>query len=230
MPLEISKSFVVRAPRAAAWDFLTDPARVVRCLPGAALTNQIDERTYAGTVTVKVGPVTASYKGTLRFDRLDKDAGTAEVVAAGQDVRGKGGADMRMTSQLIERTPGETEVIVTSQLNIVGVLAQFGRGMIQDVSDQMFQKFADAVRAELETAAAAPESPAAGTSTVPAIGATTSAAADAPSGGRASAPPIDVLALGSTAVARTARRTLRSWLVWPLLIALVAILYWLFRG
>jgi carbon monoxide dehydrogenase subunit G len=150
MPIEIAKSFVVKASPVAVWTFLTDPVRVARCLPGAAITNQVDERTHAGTIAVKVGPVTATYKGTLRFERLDAGTRTAELVAAGQDVRGKGGADMRMTSTLVERAPGETEVEITSQVNVVGILAQFGRGMIQDVADRIFGKFVEAVRAELE--------------------------------------------------------------------------------
>ena len=150
MAMEISKSFVVKASAEAAWNFLTDPARVARCLPGAAITSQVDERTHAGTITVKVGPVAATYKGTMRFERLDAATRTAEIVAAGQDVRGKGGADMRMTSRLVERAPGETEVLITSQVNVMGILAQFGRGMIQDVSDQMFGTFVSAMRAELE--------------------------------------------------------------------------------
>ena len=156
MALEISKSFVVKASPEAAWSFLTDPARVARCLPGAQITNQVDEKTYAGTITMKVGPVAASYKGTMTFEQLDPAARTAAIVAAGQDVRGKGGADMRMTSRLVERAPGETEVQITSQVNVMGILAQFGRGMIQDVSDQMFDKFVAAARAELETSSRCP--------------------------------------------------------------------------
>ena len=67
--MKITKTFVVQASPDATWRFLTDPARVAQCLPGAAITGQIDERTHAGTVTMKVGPVTASFKGTLRFER-----------------------------------------------------------------------------------------------------------------------------------------------------------------
>src|SRR5689334_6745106 len=107
MAIPIEKSVVIRAPLAAVWDFLTDPQRVVRCLPGAAITGQVDERTWTGTITMKVGPVAASYKGKVRFERLDAAAHEAEIVASGQDVRGKGGADLRMTSRLIERSPGE---------------------------------------------------------------------------------------------------------------------------
>jgi carbon monoxide dehydrogenase subunit G len=191
MAIDISKSFLVHASPEAAWNFLTDPVRVARCLPGAAITGQVDERTHAGTITVKVGPVTATYKGTMRFERLDPAARTAEIVAAGQDVRGKGGADMRMTSTLVERAPGETEVRITSQVNVMGILAQFGRGMIQDVSDQMFGRFVEAVRAELEK---------------------TDDAATAPP---AAAPAIDALALGSAVVgkatARAAEKLLGRW-------------------
>ena len=139
--------------RKPAWAFLTDPRRVAQCLPGAAVTEQIDERTHAGTITMKVGPITAAFKGTMRFERLDAAARTAEIVGSGQDVRGKGGANMRMTSRLVERAPGETEVTITSDVNIIGSLAQFGRGIIQDIADQVFEKFVGAVREQLETPA-----------------------------------------------------------------------------
>src|SRR3954462_11684652 len=130
MGMEITKSFVVQAPAAAVWDFLVDPYRVARCLPGAARTEQGDDSTYVGTMTVKVGPVTASYRGKLHFDRLDAEAREGELSASGQGTQGKGGADMRMKSRVAPRGPAETEVTVVSDVNVVGVLAQFGRGMI----------------------------------------------------------------------------------------------------
>lgn len=199
--MEISKTFVVKTSPEAAWSFLTDPGRVVRCLPGAALTGQVDERTHAGTITVKVGPVTATYKGTMRFERLDTATWTAEMVAAGQDVRGKGGADMRMTSRLIERAPGETEIAVTSQVNVMGVLAQFGRGMIQDVSDQLFQKFVEAARAELEAPGSAPDA--------------------------TSAAPVQALSLGAVAARRAVGRTARRPVTWVGALIVLLLLYWL---
>jgi len=150
MGIPIEKSFIVAAPAAAVWEFLTDPAKVASCLPGAAITGKEDDQTWGGTMTVKVGPVTASYRGRLRFERLDAAAREAEIAASGQETRGKGGADMRMKSRVVERGPGETEVTVVSDVNVVGVLAQFGRGMIQDVSDQLFRKFTDAMRRQLE--------------------------------------------------------------------------------
>ncbi len=226
MAMEISKSFVVKASREAAWNFLTDPVRVARCLPGAAITGQVDERTHAGTITMKVGPVAASYKGTMRFERLDTAAWTAEIVAAGQDVRGKGGADLRMSSTLVERAPGETEVSITSQVNVMGILAQFGRGMIQDVSDQMFATFVAAVRAELEMPENQPGSPTAAVDrerTAP-IAETQD---ETPSEGTA---PIEVLSFGSAVVGRAAGRTVAKPAVWIGGIVLLVILYWFWRG
>ena len=152
MAIPIEKQFVVNAARRDVWAFLTDPSRVAGCLPGASITEQVDERTHAGTIAVKVGPVSARYKGTVRFERLDEEAGEAEIAAAGQDVRGKGGADLRMTSRVVARGPAETEVTVSSAVNITGILAQFGRGIVQDVSDQMFLRFTEAMRAALESA------------------------------------------------------------------------------
>ena len=148
--MRIEKSFVVKAAPAAVWAFLTDPQRIARALPGAAIQEQIDPQTYSGTMTVKVGPVSTSYRGQMRFEKLDQAAGVAEIVASGQDVRGKGGAEMRMTSRVVQRAPGETEVTVVSDVNITGILAQMGRGMIEQVSDQMFEIFTNAARVELE--------------------------------------------------------------------------------
>src|SRR5262249_39099068 len=135
--LRFEQSFTIKAPPERVWAFLTDPTRAATALPGAALTDKIDDQTYGGTITVKVGPISARSRGKVRFERLDPASRTAEIVAAGQDTTGRGGADLRMTSQLSEPAPGETQVSVVSELSVTGILAQFGRGMIQDVSDQM---------------------------------------------------------------------------------------------
>src|SRR5438128_10569795 len=118
MAFEIVKTFVVRSPTEQVWSFLTDPEKVARCLPGAAITGKIDEKTWQGTMTVKVGPVSSSYKGKVAFEKLDAAARTAEILASGQDVRGRGGADLRLTSTLLPKAPGETEVTTTSRVNV----------------------------------------------------------------------------------------------------------------
>jgi carbon monoxide dehydrogenase subunit G len=150
MGLRFEHVFLVKAPADRVWDYLTDPFRVAPALPGAAITEKLDDRTYAGTITVKVGPVSTRYKGTARFETLDPATRTAEMVASAQDTSGRGGADMRMTSRMVERPDGATEVSVVSDVNVTGIMAQFGRGLMQDVSDQMLQRFTEAVRAELE--------------------------------------------------------------------------------
>ena len=229
MALEISKSFVVKASPEAAWSFLTDPVRVARCLPGAQITNQVDEKTYAGTITMKVGPVAASYKGTMTFERLDPVARTAALVAAGQDVRGKGGADMRMTSRLVERAPGETEVQITSQVNVMGILAQFGRGMIQDVSDQMFEKFVAAARAELESVAPEPHAPGPTPQAPESASQAPSPKPQAPIA-KSPEPPIEVLSFGSAIVGRAAGRVVRQPIVWVGIAAVLFFAYLIWRA
>ena len=200
MALEITKSFSVKAPVAAVWEFLIDPARVARCLPGAAITGKLDDKTYTGTMAVKVGPVGASYKGQIVFASLDAVAHRAEIVGTGQDVRGKGGADMKLVSTLKEGTPGVTEVTAVSMINVTGILAQMGRGMIQDVSDQMFQIFSERMRGELEAQAAATAAPAPVESAPAAVPVATTAsaaaspAAVAPASPAASAAPAAAIA------------------------------------
>ena len=231
MGIQIEKNFVINAARGDVWAFLTDPSRVAGCLPGAAITGEVDERTHAGTIAVKVGPVSARYKGTVRFERLDQEEGVAEIVAAGQDVRGKGGADMRMTSRVVARGPVETEVTVSSTVNISGILAQFGRGMIQDVSDEMFRRFTDAMRAALESApdgagADTPvgDGPAADASDAarPAAG---SPGAQAPGGVAAGSDAIDAVALGATVGSRALGRAVRRPGFWLAVVIAAAILW-----
>ncbi|HEX9572685.1 MAG TPA: SRPBCC family protein [Myxococcales bacterium] len=225
MAIEITKRFVVKAPPAAVWGFLTDPQRVAHCMPGAAITDRIDEKTFAGTMAVKVGPVSTSYKGKVVFERLDEGTRTAEIVATGQDIRGRGGADLRLTSSIKEVSPGETEVTAASKVNITGILAQMGRGMVQDVSDHLFQVFSQCMRAELETAAAAPApAPAA---TAPATSAAPVAAA---AGSRGAAPEaLDLGSLGAKVAGLAAGRAIRRPAFWVAVAAAAVLLYLLFR-
>ena len=160
MAFEIVKTFVVRSTPEQVWSFLTDPEKVARCLPGAAITGKLDDKTWQGTMTRQGRARLLQLQGQGRLREARRRGAHAEIVATGQDVRGRGGADLRLTSTLLQKAPGETEVTTTSRVNITGILAQMGRGMVQDVGDQMFQVFSQRVRAELETApAAAPAQP-----------------------------------------------------------------------
>ncbi|HWE24832.1 MAG TPA: SRPBCC family protein [Myxococcales bacterium] len=233
MAIEIVKTFVVKAPPATVWGFLTDPQRVARCMPGAAITDRIDDKTFAGTMAVKVGPVSTSYKGKIVFERLDPGARTAEIVATGQDVRGRGGADLRLTSSIKEVAPGETEVTAASKVNITGILAQMGRGMVQDVSDQLFQTFSQRMRAELEPASGAPGASAAGgaASETPASGkpASSAPAASATTAAPARGEALDLGSLGAKVAGRAAGRAVRRPAFWIVVIAVAGLLYLLFR-
>jgi carbon monoxide dehydrogenase subunit G len=232
MAFEIVKKFVVNAPPAAVWKFLIDPERVASCLPGAAITGKLDDKTYTGTMSMKVGPVSSSYKGKIVFDKLDDASMTAELSGVGQDVKGRGGADLKMKSEVKQNAAGETEVTATSQVNITGILAQMGRGMIQDVSDQMFQIFSQRLRAQLETAPAAP-TPAAEAiaAAAPAAAPVAIQAVPAPiQAVPAPLPPkpevLDVGSIGARAAGNAVRRTFSSPGFW-ITIAVMAVAAWL---
>ena len=253
MALRFEHAFTVKASPDKVWAYLTDPYRVAPALPGAAITEKTGEGTWNGTITVKVGPVAARYKGTVHFEALDAAARTATIVARGQDLSGRGGADMKMESRLSEKTPGETEVAMISEVNVTGIMAQFGRGLVQDVSNQMFQKFTEAARAELEkptpaapvpapleraavAATAALESPIAAAGATPLVVApsssasslaSSSAAAPAPVPAPAAAPPIEVVSFGTKLLARAVGRMMRTPSFWIVVAAIAAVVYWL---
>jgi carbon monoxide dehydrogenase subunit G len=233
MGLRFENAFTIKARPEKVWAYLTDPYRVAPALPGAAITEKTGEGTWNGTITVKVGPVAAKYKGTVRFESMDPAARTATIVARGQDLSGRGGADMKMESRLSEKTPGETEVVMVSDVNVTGIMAQFGRGLVQDVSNQMFQKFTEAVRAELERPDEAPaEAPAPSTSpptSSPPVATAVSGSAAAPAPPSPSAPtpapPIEVFSFGGKILARAGGRMMRRPLFWVVVAAAAVLIY-----
>jgi uncharacterized protein len=231
MAFEIVKKFVVNAKPEAVWSFLIDPTRVASCLPGAAITGKLDDKTWQGTMTIKVGPVSSSYKGKIVFERLDEPSMTAELSGIGQDVRGRGGADLKMKSVVRQNAQGETEVTATSLVNITGILAQMGRGMIQDVSDQMFQIFSQRLRAQLEPTAAAPGPSAAvpGAAAVPgeaeAVATAPPAVAATPTVPAPKPEVLDVGSIGARAATNAALRAARNPTVWLAIAAAATALY-----
>ena len=146
--MKIEEKFTVAASADDVWAFLTDPERVAGALPGAEISEQVDENTYKGGMEVKVGPLAAAYTGTVAFD-LDEEERTAVVHAKGQGKAGMGNADMKMTSRVVALGPAETEVTVEANLSVTGILAQLGRGMMQHVSKKMFKEFTEVVGKEL---------------------------------------------------------------------------------
>jgi carbon monoxide dehydrogenase subunit G len=141
MAVKIEKSFQVQEPVEQVWAFLSDPRKVVTCVPGAQITDQVDEKTYKGTISVKVGPSVTDYKGEVEIVKLDPQGHEIEILGKGQDVRGKGSASMKMTGRLTALPQGGTKVVSVSELNVVGILAQMGSRVINEVSNIMFEKF-----------------------------------------------------------------------------------------
>jgi carbon monoxide dehydrogenase subunit G len=155
MGISAKEEFVVRAPVEAVWGYLVDVRRVVRCLPGAELTEVVDERTFHGNVKVKAGAVTVAYKGKVEMTEVDPAARRVRMKAEGRESTGAGSARMSMESRLTAREGGETAVVVEAQVDVVGRLVQLGRGMIEQVAHQLFLQFATCVRDTLEAEAAA---------------------------------------------------------------------------
>ena len=155
MAVRIEETFRVGAPVERVWRFLLDPHQVVQCLPGAELIEVQDERTFLGRVHVKVGPISASYKGRAELTEVDEQNHRVRMAGEGQDTKGAGSARMIMTSRITAADDGSAEVSVESEVQLVGKLAQFGRGMVEEVSKQLFRQFAECARQRLEAAAPA---------------------------------------------------------------------------
>jgi uncharacterized protein len=164
--MKLEQSFTVAAPVEQVWEMLVDVERVAPCLPGAEITGQTPEGAYEGTFAVKLGPATASYRGSLKMDSLDEATRTATMHANGTDKRGQGGAHAVIVSTM--RQEGEETVVdVATDFTITGRLARFGRGgMIEDISKRMMRDFSQCLQATLaaeqapaEAAAAAPVTP-----------------------------------------------------------------------
>jgi uncharacterized protein len=157
MAMQIEKTFQVKEPIEKVWSLLSDPRRVAACVPGAKITEQVDEKTYKGTISVKVGPSATDYKGELEIVRLDAANHEIEILGKGQDVRGRGSASMKMTGKLRSLEDGGTEVKSISEVNVVGILAQMGSRMINEVSNVLFGEFTKNFQAHLQQPADASE-------------------------------------------------------------------------
>lgn len=149
MAIQIQETFAVQATPAQVWAYLVDPREVVKCLPGAELLEAQDERTFLGRVKVKIGPVTASYRGKARFVELDEAGRRVGLEGEGQETSGSGSAKMSMSSEIVALPDGGAEVRVQVEIEVVGRIVQFGRGMIEEVSRQLFRQFAACVQATL---------------------------------------------------------------------------------
>ncbi len=166
--MKLENEFTVPAGIDEAWAVLLDVERVAPCLPGAAVEPAGDDGEFSGTMTVKIGPITARYKGSVRIQEADEAARRAVMRAQAKDARGQGTAAATITSTMEAAPEGGTKVKVVTDMRVTGPAAQFGRGVMQDVSAKMMRQFAECLAREMtgpppggpaaadETAATAP--------------------------------------------------------------------------
>ena len=152
MAFKIEESFEVQAPVERVWEYLIDPARVAGCLPGAELLESRDDGSYLGAVKVKVGPVAMSYKGTVKFTERDEQGRVVRLVGEGREAGGGGSAKLTMFSRIVALENRGSQVTVQAEVDLVGKIVQFGRGMIEEVSRQLFRQFAACAKQQLEVA------------------------------------------------------------------------------
>jgi uncharacterized protein len=143
--VKFEDSFDVPVGLPEAWNALTDIERVYPCLPGAQLS-EISDNEFHGLVTLKLGPITASYKGIARFESLDRDNARLVIHAEGRDRHGQGTARARVSAALIAEGDARTRVDMVNEVDITGKAAQFGRGILTDVSKEIMAQFADNLR------------------------------------------------------------------------------------
>lgn len=156
--MELTNEFTVAVPIEHAWTVLTDVERIAPCMPGAQL-QEVEGDEYRGVVKVKVGPITAQYKGAATF--VEKDDAKRKVVlrAEGRDTRGQGNASATITATLTAAGEG-TDVTVVTDLTVTGKVAQFGRGVLADVSAKLLNQFVECLHNDvLATDGAAPAGP-----------------------------------------------------------------------
>ncbi len=145
--MKIDNEFSVGVPVERAWQALTDLEALAPCMPGAELTG-VDGDVHRGKVRVKVGPMVSQFAGTARFVERDESAHHAVISAAGKDMRGGGNASATVDARLRGEGAG-TVVTVSTDLNISGRLAQFGSGMIKEISEKLFAQFVANVETQL---------------------------------------------------------------------------------
>ena len=156
--MKIANQFTVSAPIEQAWDVLCDLEQVIPLMPGAQLIGHEGED-YLGKVKVKVGPVTSEFSGKVRFVEQDRDQHRAVIDGKGKEARGTGNAAATVTAQLHEDGQ-KTRVTVDTDLKIVGKLAQFGSGMLQQVSEKLLGQFVESLEAKLASESSGePETP-----------------------------------------------------------------------
>jgi carbon monoxide dehydrogenase subunit G len=152
--MRIENEFEVSAPIDTVWAYLLDVEKVAPCMPGATLTEVVDDTTWKGKVAVKLGPISMSFAGTVKLQERDEGNHRVVLKADGREQRGKGAASALVTS-VLHAVDGGTKVTMDADLTITGAAAQYGRGMIGDISNRLTKEFAECLRTNMGAAGAA---------------------------------------------------------------------------
>ena len=233
MAEQLINEFTVNRPIDEAWTILTDIERIAPCLPGAEL-QEVEGETYRGVVKVKLGAISSQFKGEANFIDRDDPNYTATIKGVGRDTGGRGNASAEINAKAESLSPTSTKVIVTTDLHITGKVAQFGRGIMGDVSSKLMGQFANNLNEMLDEQgldggpdAAAEPDPFTAPITEPDVdrGAASEqpAAAEAPKVRKINGPatePIDLMEVGGSSIAKR---------VVPAIVALVVVLFLLRR-
>jgi carbon monoxide dehydrogenase subunit G len=218
--MQIENSFAVKAEPDRVYEFLLDVNNVVSCVPGAELSEVVDPNTFKGKVRIKVGPVTVNYNGTARITSRDADTRTATLEAEGRETTGSGTA--QATTIMAVAADGETsKVTLTTDFTVVGRIAQFGRGIMEDVSRHLVGQAAECIQSKLEgpPPSAAPAAEASST------GSNSSSSAPAPAPAPSEPASLDALALGrAVAKERISRMKVRPQMIAAAFAGLISLL------
>ena len=219
MAEQLINEFTVNRPIDEAWPLITDLERIAPCLPGAEL-QEVEGETYRGVVKVKLGAISSQFKGEAHFVERDDERYRAVIKGAGRDTGGRGNASAEITAQAEALSPTSTRVAVTTDLHITGKVAQFGRGIMGDVSSKLMAQFADNLNQMIdEQSVAAPAA-----AEEPAPGESGTAAPDAPPTIRRiegpATEPIDLMEVGGSSIVKR---------VAPAIIAIIVLLFLLRR-
>ncbi len=148
--MEIENEFSVPAPVEHVWAFLLDIERVAPCMPGAELTEVVDDTTWKGKVHMKLGPVSLAFAGTVTMQERDEEARRVVLAAKGMEQRGKGAANASVTSWLEPGSDGETTVKMKADIHLTGTVAQLSRGLLPEVSRKLTAQFAECLHQSME--------------------------------------------------------------------------------
>jgi carbon monoxide dehydrogenase subunit G len=142
MKVQLEKSFALEGPAAAAWTLLQDLEAVAACMPGARITERVDERHVKGTVTVKLGPASRAFRGEVEVKDVDAAARSLFLVGRGTDTTGTSGAAMDLRAHIEEAGPAACRLVGAAEVSVSGKAATFGGRMMSAVADQVLQQFA----------------------------------------------------------------------------------------